>query len=71
MEMQQCINLNDGEFEVLNGFDEILLAGVACGCKGAVGSTYNYIPESIRAFWMPWSREILTKPEECLKRQLI
>lgn len=44
MEMQQCINLNDGEFEVLNGFDEILLAGVACGCKGAVGSTYNYIP---------------------------
>ncbi len=29
---------------MLNGFDEILLAGVACGCKGAVGSTYNYIP---------------------------
>lgn len=44
MEMQQCINLNDGEFEVLNGFDEILLAGLACGCEGAVGSTYNYIP---------------------------
>ncbi|MCX2450109.1 dihydrodipicolinate synthase family protein [Pedobacter sp. PLR] len=44
MEMQQCINLNDGEFEVLHGFDEILLTGLAIGATAAVGSTYNYIP---------------------------
>lgn len=44
MEMMQCVNANNGEFEVLNGFDEILIAGVAAGAKGAVGSTYNYIP---------------------------
>lgn len=44
MEMQQCINLNNGEFNILNGFDEILIAGLAEGAKGAVGSTYNYIP---------------------------
>lgn len=44
MEMQQCIRLNDGEFEVLHGFDEILITGLAVGAKAAVGSTYNYIP---------------------------
>lgn len=44
MEMQELINLNDGEFNILHGFDEVLIAGLACGAKGAVGSTYNYIP---------------------------
>jgi len=44
MEMQQCIHVNNGEFEVLHGFDEILIAGLAAGAKAAVGSTYNYVP---------------------------
>jgi Dihydrodipicolinate synthase/N-acetylneuraminate lyase len=44
MEMNQCINLNNGEFDILHGFDEILITGVALGVKGAVGSTYNYVP---------------------------
>lgn len=44
MEMQQCIRLNNGEFDILHGFDEILITGLAEGAKGAVGSTYNYIP---------------------------
>ena len=44
MEMNQCIHLNDGQFDILHGFDEILITGVAIGVKGAVGSTYNYVP---------------------------
>ncbi|WP_289856766.1 dihydrodipicolinate synthase family protein [uncultured Duncaniella sp.] len=44
MEMMQCVNADGGRFDVLNGFDEILIAGLAAGVKGAVGSTYNYIP---------------------------
>jgi N-acetylneuraminate lyase len=43
MEMQQCMKLDDGKWDILHGFDEILLAGLALGAKGAVGSTYNYI----------------------------
>lgn len=43
MEMQKCIRADNASFEVLNGFDEILLAGLALGCKAAVGSTYNYM----------------------------
>ncbi|MBE6237471.1 MAG: N-acetylneuraminate lyase [Bacteroidales bacterium] len=42
MEMNQCISLEGGRFEVLHGYDEILICGLALGTKAAVGSTYNY-----------------------------
>jgi N-acetylneuraminate lyase len=42
MQMQQCVQMNNGEFEVLFGSDQQLLAAVALGACGAVGSTYNF-----------------------------
>lgn len=42
MEMNQCLHYKNGKYEILHGFDEILLCGLAIGAKGAVGSTYNY-----------------------------
>jgi N-acetylneuraminate lyase len=42
MELQECLAVNDGEFDVVFGFDEMLLAGLTFGCQGAVGSTYNF-----------------------------
>ncbi|MGL4851734.1 MAG: dihydrodipicolinate synthase family protein [Phocaeicola sp.] len=44
MEMGECLALNNGEFEVLHGYDEILIAGLAFGAVAGVGSTYNYLP---------------------------
>ena len=41
-ELQQCLRVRDGAFDVLCGSDELLLAAWALGCNGAVGSTYNY-----------------------------
>ncbi len=43
MEMQQCINQDGGKWDILHGYDELLLAGLAFGAKGAVGSTYNFM----------------------------
>lgn len=43
MEMQQCMTLNNEQFEILHGYDEVLLGGLALGAIGAVGSTYNYM----------------------------
>jgi N-acetylneuraminate lyase len=43
MEMQQCLQLDDGKWDILHGFDEVLLAGLSFGAKGAVGSTYNFM----------------------------
>lgn len=45
MEMGECLALNNGAFEVLHGYDEILIAGLAFGAVGGVGSTYNYLPK--------------------------
>jgi N-acetylneuraminate lyase len=42
-DMLECARLQDGSFEILNGYDEMLLAGLAMGASGAVGSTYNYM----------------------------
>ncbi len=44
MEMAECIHLNNGAFEVLHGYDETLICGLALGAVAGVGSTYNYIP---------------------------
>lgn len=41
-QLQECLHLDDGRFEILFGCDEALLAAYALGVRGAVGSTYNY-----------------------------
>jgi N-acetylneuraminate lyase len=40
--LQRCLAVDDGRFDILFGCDEALLAGMALGCKGAVGSSYNF-----------------------------
>jgi len=42
MELQQCLQLAGDSLDILFGRDEMLLAGLALGAKGAIGSTYNY-----------------------------
>lgn len=42
MMFQQCLNYQGGKFSVLWGTDECLLAGLALGATGAVGSSYNF-----------------------------
>lgn len=43
MEMQQCIHVDNGKWDILHGFDELLLCGLAVGAQAAIGSTYNYM----------------------------
>jgi len=42
-EMQGCINIEEGKFDIIHGFDEMLIGGLALGIKAAIGSTYNYM----------------------------
>lgn len=44
MSYAQCVDFEGGRFNVVFGRDEILLAALAMGATGAVGSTYNYMP---------------------------
>ena len=38
-EFQRCVELNDGQFDVVWGCDEMLLGALATGTRGAIGST--------------------------------
>lgn len=41
-EYQACLNYKEGKFDILFGFDELLLPALALGAKGAIGSTYTF-----------------------------
>lgn len=56
MQMQQCVQMNDGAFEVLFGSDQQLLAAVALGACGAVGSTYNFAAPLYRGMLAAFDR---------------
>jgi len=42
MDFLSCLNFNDRKYDMLWGSDECMLSVLALGCRGAVGSTYNY-----------------------------
>ena len=41
-EYQACLNYENGRYDILFGFDEMLLGALAVGAKGAIGSTYTF-----------------------------
>lgn len=41
-EYQACLSYNHNKFDVLFGFDEMLLPALAVGAEGAIGSTYTF-----------------------------
>lgn len=45
MDMQECILMENGRYNILHGHDEILLSGLAAGAKGGVGTSFNLIPD--------------------------
>ena len=42
MDFTSCLNFRKGAYDLLWGRDESLLPAIALGCRGFVGSTYNY-----------------------------
>jgi N-acetylneuraminate lyase len=42
MAYQRCLHAHDGRFDILWGVDEYLLAALAVGAVGGVGSSYNF-----------------------------
>ncbi len=42
MDFMLCLNYDNGKYDLLWGRDECILSALVTGCKGSVGSTYNY-----------------------------
>ncbi len=43
MELQQCLMAENGKFDVLFGFDHLLLSALPFGVEGAIGTTFNFM----------------------------
>ncbi|NII26298.1 N-acetylneuraminate lyase [Pseudoflavitalea sp. X16] len=41
-EYQACLNYKNGKYNILYGYDEMLLSALAVGAGGAIGSTYTF-----------------------------
>lgn len=51
MMFQQCLHFDGGKFSIAWGGDEYLLAALALGATGAVGSTYNFAAPIYHRMW--------------------
>jgi N-acetylneuraminate lyase len=51
MAYQQALRVQGGRFDVPFGMDECLLAALALGAKGAVGSSYNFAAPIYQRLW--------------------
>ena len=64
MDMQESIEISNGEVEILSGFDEILICGLSLGLKSAVGSTYNFMPSVYMDMMDAFNKNDLDKARE-------
>jgi N-acetylneuraminate lyase len=63
-DMQKCLAFDGGRFNVLNGFDEMLICGLSLGVKAAVGSTYNFLAPLYHEIWVAFSSGDLTRARQ-------
>jgi len=38
-----CVEYENGKYDILNGFEHVLIAGLALGCSGGIGITFSLI----------------------------
>lgn len=76
-EYQSCVSYKNGKYDVLYGFDEMLLPALAVGAKAAVGSTYTFAApvylKVVRAFnegRLDEARELQGKMVEMIRRMV-
>jgi N-acetylneuraminate lyase len=74
MEFGNCAELDGGRLNMLWGRDEILLAGLATGAHGAIGSTFNYsapaytrVLAAFRRGDMPAAMREMTRARNCVQ----
>lgn len=56
--------INGGNINVINGPDEMLLAGLSMGADGGIGSTYNLMPDRFTALYSAFKNGDVDKARE-------
>lgn len=57
-------DITRGEMDIVNGFDEMLLQGLAAGADGGIGTTYNYQLEYVKGVYDTFSSGDIKKAGE-------
>jgi N-acetylneuraminate lyase len=60
VQLLECLGHEPGHFDILFGVDECLLAGLALGAEGAVGSSYNFAAPIYQRLIAAWKQGDLT-----------
>lgn len=63
-EFQECCELQEGRFDVVWGFDEMLLGALATGASAAIGSTYNIAAPLYQKLWDAFANGDLAKARQ-------
>ena len=67
-EMLRLKDLTHGEMNIINGPDEMLLMGLNAGADGGIGTTYNFMFETIKSIY---DNFIKNDPEEAQRYQTL
>src|SRR5690606_19400306 len=65
MDVLLCADYDPAQLEVIYGQDEKLLAGLAFGLEGAIGSTYNYIAPHFHTLMQAYQTGDMAKARKC------
>jgi N-acetylneuraminate lyase len=64
MDFAECVRLEDGRYDIVFGRDEILLAGLSLGARGAIGSTYNFLAPAFNELLASFAANDLSEARE-------
>jgi N-acetylneuraminate lyase len=63
-EMIKLKDMTNGEMNIINGPDEMLLMGLNAGADGGIGTTYNFMMSNIRAVYDNFKAKNIEKAQE-------
>lgn len=67
-DLLSCVQFEGGRYNILFGADEMLLAGLAMGAAGAVGSTYNFLAPTYRGVIDAFEAGQISEAQHCQAR---
>jgi len=70
VEYRQCVQLAGNRFQILWGFDELLLPALSIGARSAVGSTYNYAAPIYTRMLQAFGAGDMPTARQCVDRSL-
>ncbi len=65
MDVLLCTDFSNSKMDIIYGQDEKLLAGLAFGLEGAIGSTYNYIAPHFHTLIQAYQTGDMAKARKC------